>query len=70
LNYSPCRPTFPHLFLENGLDFAPFFLARSIELAEISNLTGTRALEKRRNPVQNDEYLNIRHFYSKTQLKS
>jgi hypothetical protein len=27
------------------------------------------ALEKRRNPEQIGEYWNIRHFYSKTQLK-
>jgi len=54
--YSLCRPTFPHLFLENGQVDAPFFLARSIEIAEISNLTGTRALEKRRNPEQIGQY--------------
>ena len=44
------------LFLENGQVDAPFFLARSIELAEISNLMVPRALEKRRNPEQIGEY--------------
>ena len=33
-------------------------------------MTGTRALEKRRNPVQIGEYWNSCHFYSKTQFKS
>ena len=56
------RPTLRELFLENGQDFAPFFLARSTELAEISNLMGTRALEKRRNPEQIGEYYKYINF--------
>jgi len=64
----PPGPTLRPLFLENGQDFAPFFLARSIELAEISNVTGTPALEKRRNPEQIGEYYKLFFFENVKQI--